>query len=357
MKKNSKIAVIFPMNKEFVEIIKYIKMLESYEKIIPVSLIGQGVDNRDVGDLVKGSPLGIKLTSDFENNIHDATEIIFTEFSDIVYEKIMYSIEQKKNIVCICGLEHEFEERIKLKCKEKDLTYKNYCNLSETYPELREKRLKQVSVPILLICGLSEYTNKFELQLKVRNEFLNRGYSVSQVGSKKYSSLFGMHNFPQFMFNDIQENEKIYLFNSYVKQIEDTEKPDIIIIGVPGGVMPYDADHPNGFGIVNYLVSNALNVDYVFLSLSYNEYDESFWNFATNYMKYRYEYPVQSFHLANIFHDVYGDERNDKERLIYINQKKVDEKIKTFVGKDIFNLNNEEAFISKIDEIINYLSN
>lgn len=357
MKNNSKIAVIYPINKEFVEIIKYIKMLENYEKIIPVSLIGQGVDNRDVGDLVKGSPLGIKITSDFEKNIQDATEIIFTEFSDIVYEKIMYSIEQKKNIVCLCELENEVEVRILQKCKEIGLTYKNYCNLSETYPELKENRLKQVCVPILLICGLSEYTNKFELQLKVRNEFLRRGYSVSQVGSKKYSSLFGMHNFPQFMFNDIHDNEKIYLFNSYVKQIEDTEKPDIIIIGVPGGVMPYDADHPNGFGIVNYLVSNALNVDYTLLSLSYNEYDESFWNFATNYMKFRYEYPVQSFHLANIFHDVYGDERNDRERLIYINQKKVDEKIKTFARKDIFNLNNEEAFISIIDEIIEYLSN
>lgn len=357
MKNNSKTAVIYPMNKEFVEIIKYIKMLENYEKIIPVSLIGQGVDNRDVGELVKGSPLGIIITPDFEKNVHDATEIIFTEFSDIVYDKIIYSIEQKKNIICLCELEDKVEERIILKCKEKGLTYKNYCNLSETYPERKKTRLKQVSVPILLICGLSEYTNKFELQLKVRNEFLKRGYSVSQVGSKKYSSLFGMHNFPQFMFHDIQESEKIYLFNSYVKQIEDTEKPEIIIIGVPGGVMPYDADHPNGFGVVNYLVSNALNVDCTLLSLSYNEYDESFWNFAANYMKFRYEYPIQSFHLSNVFHDVYGDERNDHERLIYINQKKVNEKIKTFERNDIFNLNNEGAFISKIDEIINYLSN
>lgn len=74
-------------------------------------------------------------------------------------------------------------------------------------------------------------------------------------------------------------------------------------------------------------------------------------------MKFRYEYPVQSFHLTNIFHDIYGDERNDRERLIYINQKKVEEKIKTFARKDIFSLNNEEIFISKIDEIIDYLSN
>ncbi len=357
MKNNSEIAIVYPMGKEFVEIIKYRNMLENYEKLIPVSFVGQSLENRDVGELVKGSHIGIEITSDFEKKILDATEIIFTEFSDIVYKKIMYSIEKKKNIVCLCELEHEVEEKIIQKCKENGLTYKNYCNLSETYPELKENRLKQVCAPILLICGLSEYTNKFELQLKIRNEFIRRGYSVSQVGSRKYSSLFGMHNFPQFMFDDIQDSEKIYLFNSYVKQIEDKEKPDIIIIGVPGGVMPYDADHPNGFGIANYLVSNALNVDYALLSLAYNEYDESFWNFVINYMKFRYEYPVQSFHLANIFHDVYGDERNDRERLIYVNQKKVEEKIKTFARKDIFNLNNEEAFANEINEIIDYLSN
>lgn len=357
MKKNGKIAVIYPIKKEYVEVIKYKEMLKNYEKIIPVSLVGHGIDHRDVGELIKGDPLGIEVTSDFKNKIQDATEVIFTEFSGIVYENMIYSIEQKKNIVCLCELEDEVEEMMIQKCNEKGIIYNNYCNSHENFPELKEKKLNKINVPIILICGISEYTNKFELQLKVRNEFLNKGYCVSQVGSKKYSSFFGIHNFPKFMFSDIQDIEKIYLFNSYIKQIEDTEEPDILIIGVPGGVMPYDADHPNGFGIINYLVSNSLAVDYTLLSLSYNEYDEPFWKFAANYMEFRYEYPVRSFHFSNVFHDIYGDERSDQERLVYINQRKVDEKIKTIARKDIFNLNNENAFSNTIDEMINYLSN
>lgn len=357
MKKNGTIAVLYPIKQEYVELIKYKDMLDNYEKIIPVSLMGQGIEHRDVGELIKGNPLGIKATSDFKKNIQEATEVILTEFSDIIYEDIMYSIEQKKDISCLCELEDEVEEIIIKKCKENGLTYKNHCNSNVIYPELKENRLHQINVPIILICGISEHTNKFELQLKVRNELINRGYRVSQVGSKQYSSFFGIHNFPKFMLSNIPDMEKIYRFNSYIKQIENTEEPDIIIVGVPGGVMPYDAEHPNGFGIINYLVSNALNVDYAMLSLSYNEYDEPFWNFAKNYMEYRYEYPVQSFHLSNVFHDIYGDERNDQERLVYINQKKVDEKIKSFARKGIFNLNDEEAFINEFDKIINYLSN
>ena len=357
MKKNEKIAVVYPIKKEYVEIIKYKEMLKNYEKIIPVSLVGQGIDHRDVGELIKGNPLGIEVTSDFKNNIQEATEIIFTEFSEIVYENMIYSIEQKKNIICLFEVVDEVEEMIIRKCIEQGISYINCCSSHEEFPELKERKLNKINVPIILVCGISEYTNKFELQLKVRNEFLNKGYSVSQVGSKKYSSFFGIHNFPKFMFSNIQDIEKIYLFNSYIKQIEDKEKPDIFIIGVPGGVMPYDTNHPNGFGIINYLVSNSLAVDYTFLSLSYNEYDESFWNFATNYMEFRYEYPVRSFHLSNVFHDIHGDERSDQEKLIYINQKRVDEKIKDIARKDIFNLNNGNAFIDTMDEMINYLSN
>ena len=58
-----------------------------------------------------------------------------------------------------------------------------------------------------------------------------------------------------------------------------------------------------------------------------------------------------------MFHDIYGDERNEGERLVYMKQKKVDEKIASFDGKKVFNINNEETFRKEIDELINYLTN
>lgn len=357
MKETGKIAVIYPIKKEYVEIIKYREMLNDYETIIPVALEGQGVEHRDVGDFIKGNPLGIEVTTNFNESVKAAEDVIFTEFSETVYKNMIYSAEQRKNIICLCKLEDELEESLLQKCREVGTAYKNHCNSYEIYPELKEKRLLKINAPILLICGISEYTNKFELQLKARKELLNRGYCVSQIGSKEYSSFFGIHNFPEFMFGNMADIEKIYCFNSYIKQIENTEEPEIIIIGVPGGAMQFDENHPNGFGIINYLVSNSMIVDVTMLSLSYNDYDESFWDLTKNYMKYRYEYPVRSFHLSNVFHDVYGEERFDKERLVYINQKQVGEKVQSLNRKDLFNLDDEEAFVKTIDEIINYLSN
>lgn len=359
--KNSLKAVIYPINKEYVEILKYKEIVKKYEEIIPVCLSGQGIEHRDAGELVKGKLLGIEIMADFEICMQDADDIIFTEFSDVVFDKMMYSIEHKKNIVCLFELEDEMNRTITGKCIENGVHFKNYCDSYAAYDmlkeKLKEKKIKEMNVPILLICGLSEYTNKFEVQLRVREEFKKRGYCVSQIGSKKYSRIFEMHNFPKFMFQNIPEIDKIYLFNSYVKQIEIKEHPDIIIIGVPGGIMPYDMDHPNGFGIVNYLVSNALSVDSTLLCLAYNEYEDSFWEFIADYMQYRYEYSVQSFHLANVFHDIYGDERNEGERLVYMKQKKVDEKIESFDGKKVFNINNEETFRKEMDELIDYLTN
>ena len=87
--KNSLKAVIYPINKEYVEILKYKEIVKKYEEIIPVCLSGQGIEHRDAGELVKGKLLGIEIMADFEICMQDADDIIFTEFSDVVFDKMM----------------------------------------------------------------------------------------------------------------------------------------------------------------------------------------------------------------------------------------------------------------------------
>ena len=53
MKNNSEIAIVYPMSKEFVEIIKYRKMLENYEKLIPVSFIAKAIKKIEMPDDVR----------------------------------------------------------------------------------------------------------------------------------------------------------------------------------------------------------------------------------------------------------------------------------------------------------------
>ena len=52
--------------------------------------------------------------------------------------------------------------------------------------------------------------------------------------------------------SEYTEREKIIGFNKYVKMLYMLERPDVLVIGVPGGAFSFDEYFDNNFGITNY---------------------------------------------------------------------------------------------------------
>ena len=76
----------------------------------------------------------------------------------------------------------------------------------------------------------------------------NLDYKVCVVSSRTNAELFGIHSFPEFMLqHNLDESSKIINFNHYIKELEVSEKPEIIIIGVPGGIMPVSEKHSDNY--------------------------------------------------------------------------------------------------------------
>jgi peptide maturation system protein (TIGR04066 family) len=138
-------------------------------------------------------------------------------------------------------------------------------------PEIREAAQRifgeddltlDIDTPVIFVLGTGERTNKFEIQLALRENMMKMGYKASQVGTREYCELLGFHSFPRFMFgNGISEISKIASFNRFIKSLERDECPDVIIIGVPRGIMPFNNRLPNGYGILAYEVSQAVTPD------------------------------------------------------------------------------------------------
>ncbi len=98
--------------------------------------------------------------------------------------------------------------------------------------------IQEIKTPVIFVMGVGENAHKFEIQLSVRENLFNMGYKVSQVGSRNYCEMFNFHSFPEFMYSNMySETEKIKLFNNFIKNIENQENPDVIIIGIPGTIM------------------------------------------------------------------------------------------------------------------------
>lgn len=182
---------------------------------------------------------------------------------------------------------------------------------------------------------------------------------MSHIGSKQYGGLFGIHSFPEFMFFDLHETEKIYRFNKYVKDIEKQEQPDIIIVGIPGGMMPYNEKFPGNFGITMFEVMQAIRPDVLVMSCLYENYNaEYFENLATG-IHYKFGIDVDAFNISTFQVDINESEQSRVLQYYKVTYNEVAKLINSCVDSNIpiFNIMNgtdgqriAELILNKLQE-------
>jgi len=171
--------------------------------------------------------------------------------------------------------------------------------------DLMDGELYEFGVPIVAVVGSWQNTDKFKVSIALRQKLLENGYRVSQIGSRNYCELLGFHSFPGFMFNaEIGEAMKVLCFNRYVKQILVAEKPDILLITMPGAFESYNAKITNGFGILPYLAFKAVTVDFLLFTLFYSYLGNNYFKVISDSCKYKFGCEVDCFHMANTFIDI-----------------------------------------------------
>ena len=142
--------------------------------------------------------------------------------------------------------------------------------------------------------------------------------------------------FPQFMYeNSLSETDKIISFNHYVKYIELNENPDLIVIGVPLGIMPFDNEFNNNFGIMLYEVSNALKPDYTIFSNTYSDYSKEYFEDTCNMVKYKFGFDIDCFNMSNTRIDWNKSKMLGKKSYTKISSEFIDKEIPKFSDNDI----------------------
>lgn len=69
--------------------------------------------------------------------------------------------------------------------------------------------LHNFDIPIVSIAGVGPYVQKFQVGLKLRNDFVSAGYKTLYISSRREGVLFGARIFPEFLFeNGMSFSEK-----------------------------------------------------------------------------------------------------------------------------------------------------
>ncbi|WP_432664977.1 TIGR04066 family peptide maturation system protein [Wukongibacter baidiensis] len=363
---DKKKAIIYPYDCESTYFFRHNGQNKEFNVVGAVAPKGWGITGKDVGS-IDGSEeeFGISIKNSFDDFYHDFDTVIIIDshleldFDQYIYPKIKELIRSKKEVVC---LRHLTDDQLN---KIKELSSRYITCVSQRNHWLRQHdslesfSIMDINTPIIFVTGLSSRTHKFEIQLSLRAELLGLGYSVSQVGTKNHCEFFGFHSYPSFMMsNSISESAKVIMFNRYIKEIEEREKTDAIIIGIPEGIMAINRNFTDGFGISAYLVSQAVKPDVNVFSVSYGQYTDKFFNDIDNLFKYRFGYNVDCINFSNFKLDYQESNLTMKKLYTIIDSDFIDNKKNKYRGgmKPIYNILNVNDRRRMTNHIIDLLS-
>lgn len=171
--------------------------------------------------------------------------------------------------------------------------------------------LYPIYTPIISVAGVGEKTDKFSVQLAIKTYLEEKGYQVALAASR-HTSIFlpNTYPFPGFMDANIPTEYKIVLYNHFIKKIEQEKKPEVIITGIPGGIMPTSKLQVSHFGIHAFEILNAMNPDFLLMRLYGNNVSEKYVSELKQIMKYKFMADIDCFYLSSTGQDVFTVNRS-----------------------------------------------
>lgn len=329
-------VVVYPYSiehsymKEYKELFNYnIVRFMCYNSVLPVGFENENNEFCTFNDVVDGKI----YFDDFDifciiDKVPDENEL---------YNIVEFMCSNGKDIICI---EEKYLSRIEEICGRHrvKLLPSNY-NTIET-PEKSwndSSEILNIDVPVIAIMGIGQNVQKFNLQLYLRNRFIDKGYKVSQIGTKKISGLFGFHSLPDFMFdNEYSDVDKVYAFNRVLKGISVQEKPDVILLGIPDSLLALNNKHRFSFGLYAYEILNATQPDFVITSLMANgDYNDEFYSQISEMAKYKYNVNIDAYFISQ-FCPISNSVWSEKLVYGYLPQLKISEsKYKIYTTEDL----------------------
>lgn len=140
--------------------------------------------------------------------------------------------------------------------------------IEEEFRYRREIKIYEIDVPVIGVIGQGKNCDKFENQLLLK-EVMEEEYKTITVTTNALGVLFGCYTIPSFLYEDHPFQEKIVKFNYYIRKISKLGNPDVILLGIPEGITPFERQEFHHFAEYPLIISSAVSVDVAILCTYY----------------------------------------------------------------------------------------
>lgn len=349
---------VFPYNKDVQTLIENRNMISEYEI---VAVISYQEDCKRMKNLNKNSDIyygtDLEKVCDMVDAILLCENIQEFELTGY-YNKINIASNYGKEILINSILYRQIGIEKFTNCKihvlDKDWPVQNYCS-SEIF---------DIDIPIISILGMGENCDKFSLQLEVYKQFKERGYNVMLISSNSLGALLGVNPLPEFLFKeDIALTKKTIYFNHMLYDLVNYKKPEIIILGYPGGVMPVNKFKNNFFSEISIIISNSIESDAgIFSTFFFSRVSNELYTELKEILKVKFNVAVDDFCMAQQQYSINREKRQIEYRFfnddVYSRQfpdiKDIDYNVFSVLDKERIN-NIVNNFIGQFEENIDVL--
>lgn len=320
-------AALFPYDNEMYPYLQNRSMIERINIVFLLSPVGWALTREKVFDFEVQTALS---EADYER----IDAIWITDSVNSLQEELLYQLAEdafkhKKQVIVTRKAPANGYAKL-MKLAEKYAGILRDMSRREDAPETEGilLQLDNIYTPVISVAGIGERTDKFILQLALKEYLESQGYKTAVVSSR--SNSFFLHNvypFPQFMEAAIPNEYKIVLYNHFIKRIELEDKPEVIITGIPGGIMPISKLQAGTFGIRAFEVFNAVTPDFLVMCLYGNDITDKYINELKNIMRYKFAADIDGIYLSNTTQDVFTVNRNMPVEYLVRGQERI-EKLK-----------------------------
>lgn len=288
--------LIFPLNGDTEVLVNNLKSSNDYQ-ILAISSFYEDEDR--LAYLCKNT--GIYCSTDFIHCLGMVDAVVFAEntmnYSYEGYkERVYHAIKNQKKIYA--------SELLLKKLEIDDKTTSINCLQKNELVNMKDDRTDQeIDIPIVAVMGMGENCDKFNLQVKIRKIIVEQGYNVLAICSNVLGKFLDMELLPGFIFSEkLSYPEKIKAFKCWIYDLQDEKKPNIIVVGCPGGISKFEAFETNYYAEIPSVISNALDIDTGMIMLYANmEQNKETTKLLDDYILAKYNIEANSYCISTQF--------------------------------------------------------
>jgi len=285
---------MFPMNRNQCAMARHASLLQGYHfSSFLMPSYKHPLNGVDISCLDGGDAVGAVLTA-YSKEALQQSDVLFIAYDDVIKDMAVYF--EVLNDATQLGIEIITTRQLADKLG-KAPTPPEACAL--TRAETETDKLLEIETPVISVFAQGMRTDQLAVELSLREFFLGLGYKVSQVGACEAGQFFGFPCMPQFMHEPSDAYHKILDFNTHVKDIEEREQPEVMILGVPGAIMKFGDRDLQGLGILPFIVANAVPSDEAILCTYYAKYEDAYYEELDHFFQYRLGCHLRFINIAN----------------------------------------------------------